>query len=97
MRTDLTFNLILVLSGFIAVFACMRRRHQLQVAIDEMQKNHRDLLGEIQQILGRVGADVDRLQHLIPDEAPPEARDVAGGLVRAIDEIILITRADWRS
>ena len=97
MKADLTFNLVLVLTGFIAVFACMRRRQQLQVAIDEMHQNHRELLGEIQQILARVSGDVDRLHRLIPEEASPEARDVAGGLVRAIDEIILITRADWQN
>lgn len=97
MRADLTFNLLLAISAFIAVFACMRRRHQLQAAIDEMHKNHGELLGEIQQILARVSGDVDRLHRLIPESVAPEARDVAQGLVRSIDEIILITRADWQS
>jgi hypothetical protein len=97
MRADLTFNLVLAITAFIAVFACFRRRRELQATMEEMHENHRDLLGEIQQILARVSGDVDRLHRLIPEEAPPEARDVAQGLVRAIDEIVLITRADWQS
>lgn len=96
MRADLTFNLVLLVTAFIAVFSCLRRRHELQRAIAEMRTNHRDLLGEIQQILARVSGDVDRLHRLIPEGAAPEARDVAQGLVRSIDEIILITRADWQ-
>ena len=97
MRADLTFNLVLVVTAFIAVFTCLRRRHELQASMEEMRATHRELLGEIQRILARVGSDVDRLHHLIPEGAAPEARDVAQGLVRAIDEIILITRADWQS
>lgn len=94
---DLTFNLALSVTAFIAIFTCLRRRHELQRTMEEMRDNHRELLGEIQQILARVGGDVDRLHRLIPENAAPEARDVAQGLVRAIDEVILITRADWRS
>lgn len=97
MRADLTFNLVLAITAFIAVFACLRRRHELQRTMEDMQQTHRALLGEIQQILARVSGDVDRLHHLIPEGAAPEARDVAQGLVRAIDEIILITRGDWQS
>ncbi len=97
MRADLTFNLVLAVTGFIAVFACFRSRHQLQVSMDEMRATHRELLGEIQKVLARVSGDVDRLHHLIPEGTASEARDVAQGLVRAIDEIILITRADWHS
>lgn len=97
MGADLTFNLVLTLTAFIAVFTCLRRRHELQVAMSEMRTTHRDLLGEIQQILARVSGDIDRLQRLIPENQAPEARDVAQGLVRAIDEIILITRGDWPS
>ena len=93
---DLTFNIALSVTAFIAIFSCLRRRNELMRSMEDMQKNHHELLGEIQQILARVSGDVDRLHHLIPDGAAPEASDVAQGLVRSIDEIILITRADWR-
>lgn len=93
---DLTFNIALTVTAFIAIFSCLRRRNELMRSMEDMQKNHQELLGEIQQILARVSGDVDRLHRLIPDGAAPEASDVAQGLVRSIDEIILITRADWR-
>ncbi|MGH8992668.1 MAG: hypothetical protein ACRDYV_17435 [Acidimicrobiia bacterium] len=94
--TDLTFNVALAVAGFITVFACFRGRQQLGAAMEEMRSNHRELLGEIQGILARISGDLDRLQRLIPQDDASEARHVAQGLVRAIDEIVLITRGDWR-
>lgn len=93
---DLTFNLGLTVAAFITVFSCFRSRQQLQAAMREMQSTHKELLGEIQGILARVSGDLDRLHRLIPEDSATEARDVAQGLVRAIDEIVLITRGDWR-
>ena len=95
--TDLTFNLGLTVAAFITVFSCFRSRQQLQGAMAEMRTNQRELLGEIQGILGRISSDLDRLHRLIPDDDASEARHVAQGLVRAIDEIVLITRGDWQT
>jgi hypothetical protein len=92
---DYTFNIALAVAGFITVFSCFRSRQQLQMAMEEMRSTHRELLGEIQGILARVSSDLDRLHRLIPEDNASEARDVAQGLVRAIDEIVLITRGDW--
>jgi len=94
--SDLTFNLALTVAAFITVFSCFRRIQTLQNAMGEMRSNQRELLGEIQGILGRISGDLDRLHHLIPEDSGSEARDVAQGLVRAIDEIVLITRGDWQ-
>ena len=93
---DYTFNIALTVAGFITVFACFRSRQQLQQAMTEMRTTHRELLGEIQGILARVSGDLDRLHRLIPEDTASEAKDVAQGLVRAIDEIVLITRGDWQ-
>ncbi len=96
---DLTFNLGLSVAAFITVFSCFRGKQQLRGAMEEMRSTHRELLGEIQGILARVSGDLDRLHRLIPEDsaAASEARDVAQGLVRAIDEIVLITRGDWQT
>jgi hypothetical protein len=91
-----TFNLALVVAAFITVFSCYRSRQTLQSAMEEMRSTHRELLGEIQGILARVSGDLDRLHRLIPEDNASEARDVAQNLVRAIDEIVLITRGDWQ-
>ncbi|MGH8972594.1 MAG: hypothetical protein ACRD0C_05260 [Acidimicrobiia bacterium] len=94
---DFTFNIVLAVAAFITVFSCHRSRQQLQQAMEEMRSTHRELLGEIQGILARVSSDLDRLGRLIPEDNATEARDVAQGLVRAIDEIVLITRGDWQA
>ncbi len=93
---DFTFNIVLAVAAFITVFSCFRSRQQLHQAMSEMRSTHRELLGEIQGILARVSSDLDRLHRLIPEDNATEARDVAQGLVRAIDEIVLITRGDWQ-
>lgn len=93
---DYTFNIALSVTAFISVFATLRSRRVMMVAMEEMRTNHKDLLGEIQSILARINGDIDRLHGLIPEHEAPEAREIASGLVRSLDEIILITRADWR-
>ena len=92
----LTFDLGLGVAAFISVFACFRSRQQLQMAMEEMRSTHGEILGEIQGIMAGISGDLDRLRRLIPEDSAAEARDVAQRLVRAIDEIVLITRADWR-
>ena len=92
---DLTFNLGLTVAAFISVFLCFRRTQHLQTQIGEMRDNHRELLGEVQGILARISGDLDHLNRMLPEDSAREARDVAQGLVRAIDEIVLITRGDW--
>lgn len=94
---DLTFNIVLAGTAFVGIFACRRRQHQLVVSMEEMRKGHLELLGEIQRVLATVSGDVDRLHRLIPEEQAPAARQITQGLVRAMDEIILITRGDWES
>ncbi|MGH9041738.1 MAG: hypothetical protein ACRDZ3_16085 [Acidimicrobiia bacterium] len=94
---EFTFNLALAVTAFIAVFATMRSRRTMMVTMEEMRNNQKELLGEIQMILARINGDVDRLNRLIPEHEAPEAREIASALVRSLDEIILITRADWRS
>jgi len=94
---ELTFDLGLAVAAFISVFACFRSRQQMQVAMEDMRSTHREILGEIEGILAGISGDLDRLARLIPEDSAAEARDVAQRLVRAIDEIVLITRADWRS
>ncbi len=94
---DYTFNIALAVAGFITVFSCFRKVQQVQAAMDEMRSNHRELLGEIQGILARVSGDLDRLYRLIPEDTASDARNVAQGLVRSIDEIVLITRGDWQT
>ena len=93
---ELTFDLGLAVAAFISVFACFRSRQQMQVAMEDMRSTHREILGEIEGILAGISGDLDRLARLIPEDSAAEARDVAQRLVRAIDEIVLITRADWR-
>ena len=93
---NLTFDLGLSVAAFISVFACFRSRQQLHMAMEEMRSTHGEILGEIQGIMARISGDLDRLGRLIPEDSAAEARDVAQRLVRAIDEIVLITRADWR-
>ena len=93
---DLTFDLGLAVAAFISVFACFRSRQQLHLAMEEMRATNAEILGEIQGILAGISSDLDRLGRLIPEDSAAEARDVAQRLVRAIDEIVLITRADWR-
>jgi hypothetical protein len=93
---DLTFDLGLAAAAFVSVFACFRSRQQLNVAMEEMRSTHGEILGEIQGILAGISSDLDRLGRLIPEDSAAQARDVAQRLVRAIDEIVLITRADWR-
>jgi len=93
---DLTFDLGLAVAAFISVFASFRSRHELHVAMEEMRSTHGEILGEIQGLLAGISGDLDRLSRLIPEDSAAEARDVAQRLVRAIDEIVLITRADWR-
>ena len=91
----LTFNVVLALTAFVASFTCLRRQHQAEAAIEEMARTHREVLGEIQHALARIAGDIDRLHHLIPEAQAPEARQVTQGVVRAIDEIVLITRGQW--
>jgi len=93
---DLTFDLGLAVAAFISVFACFRGRQQSHIAMEDMRSTHGEILGEIQGILAGISGDLDRLGRLIPEDSAAEARDVAQRLVRAIDEIVLITRADWR-
>jgi len=93
---DLTFDLGLAVAAFISVFACFHSRQQCQMAMEDMRTTHREIIGEIQGILAGISADLDRLGRLIPEDSAAEARDVAQRLVRAIDDIVLITRADWR-
>jgi hypothetical protein len=93
---DMTFDLGLAMAAFISVFACFHSRQQIQLAMEDMRSNHNEILGEIQALLAGISGDLDRLAGLIPEDAAAEARDVAQGLVRAIDQIVLITRADWR-
>jgi hypothetical protein len=93
---NLTFDLGLAVAAFISVFACFRSRQQVHLAMEEMRSTHGEVLGEIQGILAGISSDLDRLGRLIPEDSAAEARDVAQRLVRAIDEIVLITRADWR-
>jgi hypothetical protein len=93
---NLTFDLGLAVAAFISVFACFRSRQQMQLAMEEMRSRQAEILGEIQGIMAGVSGDLDRLGRLIPEDSAAEARDVAQRLVRAIDEIVLITRADWR-
>ena len=93
---DLTFDIGLAVAAFISVFACFHSRQQLHLVMEEMRTTHGEILGEIQGILAGISGDLDRLGRLIPEDSAAEARDVAQGLVRAIDEIVLITRADWR-
>jgi len=93
---NLTFDLGLSVAAFISVFACFRSRQQLHMAMDDMRSTHGEILGEIQGILAGISADLDRLGRLIPEDSAAEARNVAQRLVRAIDEVVLITRADWR-
>jgi hypothetical protein len=93
---DLTFDLGLAAAAFISVFACFHSRQQLHVAMEDMRSTHVEILGEMQRILAGISGDLDRLGGLIPEDSAAEARDVAQGLVRAIDELVLITRADWK-
>jgi hypothetical protein len=93
---NMTFDLGLAVAAFISVFACFRSRQQTQLAMEEMRSRHAEILGEIQEIMARLSGDLDRLGRLIPEDSAVEARDVAQRLVRVIDEIVLITRADWR-
>ena len=93
---NLTFDLGLAVAAFISVFACFRSRQQLHMAMEDLRSTHGEILGEIQGILAGISGDLDRLGRLIPEDSAAEARDVAQRLVRAIDEIVLITRADWR-
>ena len=93
---NMTFDLGLAVAAFISVFACFRSRQQMQLAMEEMRSRQAEILGEIQGIMAAIGGDLDRLGRLIPEDSAAEARDVAQRLVRAIDEIVLITRADWR-
>jgi hypothetical protein len=92
---NMTFNLVLALTAFIGVFSCFRRVRQLEASMEEMRRNHNEVIGEIQRILATVSSDVDRVRHLIPEGEAPEARRMTQQLVRAIDEIILITRGEW--
>jgi len=93
---DLTFDLGLAVAAFISVFACFHSRQQLHLAMEEMRTTHGEILGEIQGILAGISGDLDSLGRLIPEDSAAEARDVAQRVVRAIDEVVLITRADWR-
>lgn len=93
---NLTFDVGLAVAAFISVFACFHSRQQIHLAMEEMRSRHNEILGEIQALLAGISGDIDRLGRLIPEDSAAEARDVAHGLVRAIDEIVLITRADWR-
>jgi hypothetical protein len=93
---NLTFDLGLAVAAFISVFASFRGRQQAVMAMEEMRATHAEILAEIQGILAGLSGDLDRLGRLIPEDSAAEARDVAHRLVRAIDEIVLITRADWR-
>ena len=93
---NLNFDLGLSVAAFISVFAAFRSRQQLHMAMEDMRSTHAEILGEIQGLLAGISGDLDRLGRLIPEESASEARDVAQRLVRAIDEIVLITRADWR-
>jgi hypothetical protein len=93
---DMTFDIGLAVAAFISVFACFRSRQQLHMALEETRSTHAEILGEIQGIMAGISGDLDRLGRLIPEDSAAEARDVAQRLVRAIDEIVLITRADWR-
>jgi hypothetical protein len=94
---NLTFNIVLALAAFIGIFSCLRRQHQAEAATEEMARAHREVLGEIQHVLAKISGDIDRLHYLIPEAQAPEARQVTQELVRAIDEIILITRGEWDS
>jgi hypothetical protein len=93
---NLTFDLGLAVAAFISVFACFHSRQQSLMAMEDMHSTHGEILGEIEAILAGISGDLDRLGRLIPEDSGAEARDVAQRLVRAIDEIVLITRADWR-
>lgn len=93
---DLTFDVGLAVAAFISVFACFRSRQQSQLAMEDMRSTHAEIIGEIEAILAGISSDLDRLGRLIPEDASAEARDVAQRLVRAMDELVLVTRADWR-
>ena len=93
---EVTFDLGLAVAAFISVFACFHSRQQIHLAMEEMRSRHSEILGEIQGILGGISGDLDRLGRLIPEDSAAEARDVAQRLVRAMDELVLITRADWQ-
>lgn len=93
---NLTFDVGMAVAAFISVFACFHSRQQLHVAMEEMRSRHAEILGEIQGILAGISSDLDRLGRLIPEDSAAEARDAAQRLVRAMDELVLITRADWR-
>ena len=93
---NMTFDLGLAVAAFISVFACFHSRQQMQLAMEEMRSRQAEILGEIQGLMAGVSGDLDRLGRLIAEDSAAEARDVAQRLVRAIDEIVLITRADWR-
>jgi hypothetical protein len=94
---NMAFNLVLAVSAFVSIFACFRRQRQLEASNQEMRRNHNELIGEIQRVLATVSGDVDRLRHLIPEAEAPEAQRMVRELVRAIDEIILITRGEWET
>lgn len=94
---DLTFNIVLVAAAFLAVLRCVHREHQLRADNHEIQKSTRELIGQVQAELAKVGSDLDRLRHLIPEGQSPEtneAHEMTQRLVRTIDQIILITRGD---
>jgi len=93
---NVTFDLGMAAAAFVSVFACFHSRQQLHVAMEEMRSRHAEILGEIQGILAGISGDLDRLGRLIPEDSAAEARDAAQRLVRAMDELVLITRADWR-
>jgi hypothetical protein len=93
---NVTFDLLVGVSAFISVFACFHSRQQIHLAMEDMRSNHNEILGEIQALLAGISGDLDRLGRLIPEDSAAEARDVAQRLVRAMDELVLITRADWR-
>jgi hypothetical protein len=93
---NVTFDVAMAVSAFVSVFACFHSRQQLHVAMEEMRTRHAEILGEIQGILAGISGDLDRLGRLIPEDSAAEARDAAQRLVRAMDELVLITRADWR-
>jgi len=93
---EVTFDLGLAVAAFISVFACFHSRQQIHLAMEEMRSRHSEILGEIQGILAGISGDLDRLGRLIPEDSAAEARDVAQRLVRAMDELVLITRADWQ-
>ncbi len=93
---EVTFDLGLAVAAFISVFACFHSRQQIHLAMEEMRSRHSEILGEMQGILGGISGDLDRLGRLTPEHSAAEARDIAQRLVRAMDELVLITRADWQ-